>query len=61
MGDSMISGGGMLESMMSLEDAGTLQRVSKRRKRKPRSDKNLSGGDDAGFGGSGFTLEISDI
>jgi hypothetical protein len=61
MGDSMISGGGMLESMMSLEDAGTLQGVSKRRKRKPRSDKNLSGGDDAGFGGSGFTLEISDI
>jgi hypothetical protein len=59
MGDSM-AGVGMLESMMSLEDAGTLQGVSKRRKRKPRSDKNL-GGEDAGFGGSGFTLEISDI
>ena len=51
---------GFMESMMSLEDAGTLQGVSKRRKRKPRSDKNLGGGD-GGFGGSGFSLEISDI
>ena len=57
MGDSMMSGGGMLESMMSLEDAGTLQGVSKRRKRKPRSDKNLDGEGDLG----GFSLEISDI
>jgi len=60
MGDSMMSGGGMLESMMSLEDAATLQGVSKRRKRKPRSDKNL-GGEGGIFGGSGFTLEVSDI
>jgi hypothetical protein len=60
MGDSMVSGGGMLESMMSLEDAGTLQGVSKRRKRKPRSDKNLEG-EEGGFGGNGFSLEISDI
>ena len=58
MGDST---GGMLESMMSLEDAGALQGVSKRRKRKPRSDKNLSGGEGGEFGGSGFTLEVSDI
>ena len=43
--------------MMSLEDAGTLQGVSKRRKRKPRSDKNLDGEGDLG----GFSLEISDI
>ena len=57
MGDSM-SGVGMLESMMSLEDAGTLQGVSKRRKRKPRSDKNLDGID---TGLEGFSLEISDI
>ena len=57
MGDSMISGGGILESMMSLEDAGTLQGVSKRRKRKPRSDKNLGGDEAMG----GFSLEISDI
>jgi hypothetical protein len=56
MGDSMMSGG-MLESMMSLEDAGTLQGVSKRRKRKPRSDKKLGGDGDLG----GFILEISDI
>ena len=55
MGDSMNSGMGIMESMMSLEDASALQGVSKRRKRKPRSDKNL-GGD---FGG--FSLEISDI
>ena len=57
MGDSMVSGGGMLESMMSLEDAGALQGVSKRRKRKPRSDKNLGGDEAMG----GFNLEITDI
>jgi len=58
--DFSVANLGFMESMMSLEDAGTLQGVSKRRKRKPRSDKNLGGGD-GGFGGSGFSLEISDI
>lgn len=54
--DGSINHMGVMESMMSLEDADTLQGVSKRRKRKPHSDKNLGG-----FGGSGFTLDISDI
>jgi len=58
--DFSIANLGFMESMMSLEDAGTLQGVSKRRKRKPRSDKNLGGGD-GGFGGNGFSLDISDI
>ena len=58
--DFSVANLGFMESMMSLEDAGTLQGVSKRRKRKPRSDKNLGGGD-GGFGGSGFSLDISDI
>jgi hypothetical protein len=58
--DFSVANLGFMESMMSLEDAGTLQGVSKRRKRKPRSDKNLGGGD-GGFGGNGFSLEISDI
>ena len=58
--DFSVANLGFMESMMSLEDAGNLQGVSKRRKRKPRSDKNLGGGD-GGFEGNGFSLEISDI
>jgi len=59
--DFSVANLGFMESMMSLEDAGTLQGVSKRRKRKPRSDKNLGGGDGGFGGGNGFSLEISDI
>lgn len=50
-------GASLLESVISMEDATTLDGVSKRRRRKPRSDKNQNVAETT----SVFNLEISDI